>query len=185
MRFYTATPDYYNDYICHHGVKGQQWGVRNGPPYPIKENKASNRIHINEGSKKKLNGYTAKDIQNFYDSYPKNDPDYGTKHKNQKSTIYRNMIPQKGFIEMYKSNDAPNMATIAIDVHPNYRHQGVAKSLVKDAVSNMNDLDINRLEWYCKKSNIASYKLATSCGFKVDKNFTTNDWYTLYYGKKL
>lgn len=23
------------DYLSHHGVKGQQWGVRNGPPYPI------------------------------------------------------------------------------------------------------------------------------------------------------
>lgn len=24
-------------YLIHHGVKGQQWGVRNGPPYPLKE----------------------------------------------------------------------------------------------------------------------------------------------------
>lgn len=22
-------------YICHHGIKGQQWGVKNGPPYPL------------------------------------------------------------------------------------------------------------------------------------------------------
>ena len=22
-------------YLAHHGVKGQQWGLRNGPPYPI------------------------------------------------------------------------------------------------------------------------------------------------------
>lgn len=21
--------------LCHHGIKGQKWGVRNGPPYPI------------------------------------------------------------------------------------------------------------------------------------------------------
>lgn len=29
--------DYYDedDYIEHHGIKGQKWGVRNGPPYPI------------------------------------------------------------------------------------------------------------------------------------------------------
>lgn len=24
-------------FLIHHGVKGQKWGVRNGPPYPIKE----------------------------------------------------------------------------------------------------------------------------------------------------
>lgn len=27
-----------SDYLSHHGIKGQKWGVRNGPPYPI-ENK--------------------------------------------------------------------------------------------------------------------------------------------------
>lgn len=24
-------------YISHHGIEGQKWGVRNGPPYPLKE----------------------------------------------------------------------------------------------------------------------------------------------------
>ena len=23
------------DYLMHHGIKGQKWGVRNGPPYPL------------------------------------------------------------------------------------------------------------------------------------------------------
>jgi len=23
------------DYISHHGIEGQKWGVRNGPPYPL------------------------------------------------------------------------------------------------------------------------------------------------------
>lgn len=26
----------YDSFLCHHGVKGQEWGVRNGPPYPLK-----------------------------------------------------------------------------------------------------------------------------------------------------
>lgn len=35
MREYQATPDFYNDYITHHGILNQKWGVRNGPPYPL------------------------------------------------------------------------------------------------------------------------------------------------------
>lgn len=25
----------YSDELCHYGIKGQKWGVRNGPPYPL------------------------------------------------------------------------------------------------------------------------------------------------------
>lgn len=27
----------YKNYLVHHGIKGQKWGVRNGPPYPIED----------------------------------------------------------------------------------------------------------------------------------------------------
>lgn len=30
-------------YLCHHGIKNQHWGVRNGPPYPL-DKKTSNAI---------------------------------------------------------------------------------------------------------------------------------------------
>lgn len=25
-------------YLVHHGIEGQKWGIRNGPPYPLNEN---------------------------------------------------------------------------------------------------------------------------------------------------
>lgn len=25
----------YNEYLAHHGIKGQSWGVQHGPPYPV------------------------------------------------------------------------------------------------------------------------------------------------------
>lgn len=51
---------YYND-LYHHGVEGQKWGVRNGPPYPLKESlstrvgrkRAQNRIAYIEANTKK------------------------------------------------------------------------------------------------------------------------------------
>lgn len=33
-----------NDTLQHHGIKGQKWGVRNGPPYPLKDKNVSNNI---------------------------------------------------------------------------------------------------------------------------------------------
>ena len=35
MISYQPTPDFYNDYISHHGILNQKWGVKNGPPYPL------------------------------------------------------------------------------------------------------------------------------------------------------
>ncbi|MCD8089630.1 MAG: hypothetical protein LUD81_03245 [Clostridiales bacterium] len=45
MWSYNYTFQYsYSPTLCHHGKKGQKWGVRNGPPYPLKrdENKVEN-----------------------------------------------------------------------------------------------------------------------------------------------
>lgn len=31
----------YSNDLYHHGIKGQKWGVRNGPPYPLKQSKVT------------------------------------------------------------------------------------------------------------------------------------------------
>lgn len=31
--------------IAHHGIKGQKWGVRNGPPYPLDESSGNDKIN--------------------------------------------------------------------------------------------------------------------------------------------
>ncbi|MEY8515334.1 hypothetical protein AALC25_00130 [Lachnospiraceae bacterium 29-84] len=32
-------------FLCHHGVKGQKWGVKNGPPYPIDQKVGKGKNH--------------------------------------------------------------------------------------------------------------------------------------------
>lgn len=34
---YTISED--SDYLMHHGIKGQKWGIENGPPYPLNPSK--------------------------------------------------------------------------------------------------------------------------------------------------
>lgn len=40
--------------LYHHGIKGQKWGVKNGPPYPLNSSKTNNR------SSSKAESYVAK-----------------------------------------------------------------------------------------------------------------------------
>ena len=39
------------DELYHHGIPGQKWGVQNGPPYPLKELGASEKIYKNAESR--------------------------------------------------------------------------------------------------------------------------------------
>lgn len=33
--------DFCSGYLMHHGIQGQKWGVKNGPPYPLKDSQKS------------------------------------------------------------------------------------------------------------------------------------------------
>lgn len=37
--------------LAHHGIKGQKWGVRNGPPYPLEKSAKNDKIKEEEKSK--------------------------------------------------------------------------------------------------------------------------------------
>ncbi len=51
-------PELSETYLEHHGVKGQKWGVKHGPPYPLSRQKGSGRLAKGKGSiqKKKPSG---------------------------------------------------------------------------------------------------------------------------------
>lgn len=57
---FLAPNDYRPYYILmHHGIKGQHWGVRNGPPYPLD---AKTSAKIKKGKNEKVR-FTDKEIQ--------------------------------------------------------------------------------------------------------------------------
>ena len=60
-------------YLVHHGVKGQKWGVKNGPPYPLtkrhdikkvsdKYSKELKRVRMSENTKGYLYSYKDKPV---------------------------------------------------------------------------------------------------------------------------
>lgn len=48
--------------LRHHGIKGQKWGVRNGPPYPLKESKKSQKEKKLQKTLSKTTGGAVSDI---------------------------------------------------------------------------------------------------------------------------
>ena len=52
----------HNDYLVHHGIEGQKWGVTNGPPYPLNKSDYSSaeRDALIAGSKERSTGSTNK-----------------------------------------------------------------------------------------------------------------------------
>lgn len=64
-------------FLAHHGVKGQKWGVQNGPPYPLSEEK-----------QKKL----ASNIKSDIESYHKKVQTTGEKQAEEESDIIQKYV---------------------------------------------------------------------------------------------
>jgi len=61
MNEYVLVPK--EDVIAHHGIKGQQWGERNGPPYPLKRGSI-------KGSYRKLRKWQKGNVEKVKNSKP-------------------------------------------------------------------------------------------------------------------
>lgn len=54
----------YRDYLMHNGIKGQKWGERNGPPYPLKpEYSTGSRLRTDKERKEYLQKHKKDDGQ--------------------------------------------------------------------------------------------------------------------------
>jgi hypothetical protein len=113
---YYGSPNDYRNYLSHHGIKGQKWGVMHGPPYPlgshtsamIKKGKkvaAKAKKTYDKKIKPKVNDLAKKGS----DFYEKNMPEKGKQvinkaAKKTKEVYYVNKELAKKGISNYKSN---------------------------------------------------------------------------------
>jgi len=87
---FTKIKEALNNDLSHHGIKGQKWGVRNGPPYPIKRLTNAAGVRIIEVDKNELTG----------------PPNGITQHTNRKGGIDRNYYDENGRqIKQISNND--------------------------------------------------------------------------------
>lgn len=89
--------DYYsiddiNDYLEHHGILGQSWGHRNGPPYPLgsgKHSAAEKKAGWRKSLKKKTDSIKKKIKQKSEENKEKKKAELHKKHMSDPATMYR------------------------------------------------------------------------------------------------
>lgn len=132
-----------------------------------------------------MNKISFSQIKKIVDNIPKEEHHlfyHGNEFKNSPYSVYRNAIFSSSnknsgaFIEIYnldKSN--PNIGIVVIAATPDIRGKGYTDKLIKDAISAMPSIGIDRLYWRCSNDNDHSYQLALRNGFKLEKRSSSKE----------
>lgn len=100
-------------YLAHHGVKGQKWGVKNGPPYPIGSSPRkvfiSGTWRISEKGSPYERSSLPKEITNKVDSYMKDNCHILIGDAPGIDTKVQNYLANKGYknVTVYTISDKP------------------------------------------------------------------------------
>ena len=114
-----------SDYISHHGVEGQKWGVKNGPPYPLEP---SRDFHGKKPTKKQLASYARKLTDEQLRDANKR---LGEEQK------YINMVytpTNKEKAKEFVKKQIKNLSTGVIDAATKKAGQKIAESIINAAI---------------------------------------------------
>lgn len=177
---YYGAPNDYRNYLSHHGIKGQKWGVMHGPPYPlgshtsamIKKGKkvaAKAKKTYDKKIKPKVNDLAKKGS----DFYEKNMPEKGKQviNKAAKKTkeVYEvnKELAKKG-ISNYKSN------------YDSTKNDLKAKSVLSGTDTPKEDvkepLDTSKMTEWEKKKIKGGYVVNNPSGFEEGTTLTHRDY---------
>lgn len=159
-------------YLAHHGIKGQHWGVRNGPPYPLKQPQTD----ISDKTYAKINElYRSMPLadRRMIDPDISNEPqDYFKDAKYYHANTAFNAVSDHGFIIAEKipsdqNVDGTNGVEIGIGVTEKGR--GVGTGLTNDLVNWFDSQDEYDVMWWpVDESNKGSIRIAEKNGFIKD-----------------
>lgn len=162
--------------LAHHGIIGQKWGKRNGPPYPLKRAvkgsvKDTNDIYSSLSTKEKhlVADTKTKTVKQFIK--PKEE-----KYLMKQILIKYGDIPVSA-LDVW--NQGNGEGAVSIMTRPGYRGKGLAGMSVQEANKWFeNNPEIRRLTWGVRSSNTASRKLAEKYGFEMVPGSTEkwDDW---------
>lgn len=171
--------------LYHHGIPGQQWGVRNGPPYPInritrkRDANAVNDIYktLSKDDKRRLMGGDSPSKFTTQEDYNKTVATFILKHKDTPVSAFDVWSEDDG-TGKYKGQVAVSVLTRS---GKDYRQKGYASKAVKRGMDWLdNNPEIKTVYWDVRRDNAGSIALAKKHGFKEMPNTTDPEW-TAYW----
>ena len=172
------------DYLFHHGIKGQKWGVRRF------EN--ADGTLTEEGKKRYSALRTRKDVEHIFGSFSKkdkrlldageDDSEYMSKEAHAywvaKRFIVREGKTPVAFLDILKGQDGE--ANIALGTDSRYRNKGYASKVASKGAKwlDANPGMFTKVNWGAFKENVASINLAKKSGFALDKETDTFSTYS-------
>ena len=166
-------------YLIHHGVKGQKWGVKNGPPYPLtkttinKNPKNNEEIYqtLSKNDKEKVMGGDAPKKYFKEDDFNYLARSFVTKYRNVPVSV----------VDLWSEND--NDVAISLLTRSDFHGKGYASKTTKTAVEYLIKSNYSKAYWDVRKDNYASIALAKKNGFELDDAGETWDQYILNLNK--
>lgn len=179
--------------LYHHGVKGQKWGVRKGPPYPLvrvnskvsarEENDIYRSLTTDE--KRKVMGLDKGD-KNVPTKFTTDDELKSKKHIKSFVARYGD-VPVSAF-DVWNDGDGNVALSIMTRGGSEYRGKGYATTTVKRGMKWVdNNPQILTAYWDVRKDNAPSIALAKKHGFKLQpENPKYKNWivYQKHYAKE-
>lgn len=169
-------------YLSHHGIKGQKWGVRNGPPYPLSKN-------ISTGKKIKTDFDPFEAMNKIDNALPQSEQDLlgvGNNNStddikfffNKDKTAYLITADYHG---KYKDEHPVDGKIIGIAALPEARGKGYTDKLISDAKKAFPN---DRLVAEIDQNNEASRKLFERNDFTKKMSEDGIDYYIFENKKK-
>lgn len=137
------------NHISHHGVQGQKWGIKNGPPYPLNSNEKLGRAER----------LTSQTLDKYKDQY--NNLKHVKITDNTNGRIYTKNGKVIAMVNTEKKPDG-NIWIQGLEVFGDNKRQGLGKELLNVAV---NDLGATHLS--VRKTNSIAKQLYNKYGFKT------------------
>lgn len=181
--------------LQHHGIKGQKWGVQNGPPYPLKrittktKAKEHNEIYntLSDDAKRKLIGHDINSTKKLDPVFTTDEELLADDHLKTFMAKYKD-VPISSFSVWGDENKGE--AAVSIMTRSDYQGQGYGSAVVKRGMEWIEkNPDIMTVYWDVRIDNRESIALAKKYGFRKmpGKNEKHPDWTAyrkIYKGKK-